>query len=64
MFILFFMIFRIMVIWGGFIQCVLDEEGDEDGYFLEGIVRIDEEEEEEQDVSFNDNFFIYFFSMN
>lgn len=36
-----------MVIWGGFIQCVLDEEGDEDGYFFEGIVWIDEEEEEE-----------------
>ncbi|XP_063090690.1 pericentriolar material 1 protein isoform X13 [Cavia porcellus] len=49
---------RTMATWGGSTQCALDEEGDEDGYLSEGIVRTDEEEEE-QYASSNDNFSVY-----
>lgn len=55
---------RTMATWGGSTQCALDEEGDEDGYLSEAIVRTDEEEEEEQDASSNDNFPSYHPSMN
>ena len=49
-----------MATWGGSTQCALDEEGDEDGYLSEAVVRTDEEEEEEeQDASSNDNFAVY-----
>ncbi|XP_060039564.1 pericentriolar material 1 protein isoform X12 [Erinaceus europaeus] len=54
---------KTMATWGGSTQCALDEEGDEDGYLSEGIVRTDEEEEE-QDASSNDNFSMYPNSMN
>lgn len=54
---------RTMATWGGSTQCALDDEGDEDGYLSEGIVRTDEEEEE-QDASSNDNFPSYHPSMN
>ncbi|XP_066878440.1 pericentriolar material 1 protein isoform X10 [Kogia breviceps] len=51
---------KTMATWGGSTQCALDEEGDEDGYLSEAIVRTDEEEEEEeQDASSNDNFSVY-----
>ncbi|KAM8786327.1 pericentriolar material 1 protein isoform 6-T6 [Rhynchonycteris naso] len=51
---------KTMATWGGSSQCALDEEGDEDGYLSEGVVRTDgEEEEEEQDTSSNDNFPMY-----
>ncbi|XP_061260275.1 pericentriolar material 1 protein isoform X16 [Bos javanicus] len=51
---------KTMATWGGSTQCALDEEGDEDGYLSEGIIRTDEEEEEEgQDASSNDNFHMY-----
>ena len=50
---------RTMATWGGSTQCSLDEEGDEDGYLSERVVRTDEEEEEEQDSSSNDNFSVY-----
>ncbi|KAM4837025.1 pericentriolar material 1 protein isoform 5-T7 [Thomomys bottae] len=50
---------KTMATWGGSTQCALDEEGDEDGYLSERIVRTDEEEEEEQDASSNDNFPVY-----
>ncbi|XP_048186876.1 pericentriolar material 1 protein isoform X10 [Perognathus longimembris pacificus] len=49
---------KTMATWGGSTQCALDE-GDEDGYLSERIVRTDEEEEEEQDASSNDNFPVY-----
>ncbi|KAM6150050.1 pericentriolar material 1 protein isoform 5-T5 [Erethizon dorsatum] len=49
---------KTMATWGGSTQCALDEEGDEDGYLSEGIVRTDEEEEE-QYASSNDNFPVY-----
>ncbi|XP_012966239.1 pericentriolar material 1 protein isoform X7 [Mesocricetus auratus] len=55
---------KTMATWGGSTQCALDEEGDEDGYLSEAIVRTDEEEEEEQDASSNDNFPSYHPSMN
>ncbi|XP_031195469.1 pericentriolar material 1 protein isoform X10 [Mastomys coucha] len=54
---------KTMATWGGSTQCALDEEGDEDGYLSEGIVRTDEEEEE-QDASSNENFPMYPPSMN
>ncbi|CAH6787241.1 Pcm1 [Phodopus roborovskii] len=54
---------KTMATWGGSTQCALDEEGDEDGYLSEGIVRTDEEEED-QDASSNDNFSSYHPSMN
>ncbi|XP_068388445.1 pericentriolar material 1 protein isoform X19 [Eschrichtius robustus] len=51
---------KTMATWGGSTQCALDEEGDEDGYLSEAVVRTDEEEEEEeQDASSNDNFAVY-----
>ncbi|XP_023987172.1 pericentriolar material 1 protein isoform X18 [Physeter macrocephalus] len=51
---------KTMATWGGSTQGALDEEGDEDGYLSEAIVRTDEEEEEEeQDASSNDNFSMY-----
>lgn len=51
---------KTMATWGGSTQCALDEEGDEDGYLSEAVVRTDEEEEEEeQDASSNDNFSMY-----
>ncbi|XP_021120737.1 pericentriolar material 1 protein isoform X4 [Heterocephalus glaber] len=49
---------KTMATWGGSTQCALDEEGDEDGYLSEGIVRTDEEEEE-QYASSSDNFSVY-----
>ncbi|XP_060237632.1 pericentriolar material 1 protein isoform X3 [Meriones unguiculatus] len=55
---------KTMATWGGSTQCALDEEGDEDGYLSEGIVRTDEEEEEEQDAVSNDNFPMYHPSMS
>ncbi|XP_023577750.1 pericentriolar material 1 protein isoform X3 [Octodon degus] len=54
---------KTMATWGGSTQCALDEEGDEDGYLSEGIVRTDEEEEE-QYASSNDNFSMYPNSVN
>ncbi|XP_058525869.1 pericentriolar material 1 protein isoform X3 [Ochotona princeps] len=51
---------KTMATWGGSTQCALDEEGEEDGYLSEAVVRTDEEEEEEeQDASSNDNFTVY-----
>ncbi|XP_051025492.1 pericentriolar material 1 protein isoform X2 [Acomys russatus] len=55
---------KTMATWGGSTQCALDEEGDEDAYLSEAIVRTDEEEEEEQDASSNDNFSMYHPSMS
>ncbi|XP_033621291.1 pericentriolar material 1 protein isoform X13 [Fukomys damarensis] len=48
---------KTMATWGGSTQCALDEEGDEDGYLSEGLVRTDEEEE--QYASSNDNISVY-----
>ncbi|XP_059942179.1 pericentriolar material 1 protein isoform X16 [Mesoplodon densirostris] len=48
---------KTMATWGGSTRCALDEEGDEDGYLSEAVVRTDEdEEEEEQDAGSHDSF--------